>query len=40
MTQFRWAFNARLTEQFFDGGVFAYFCKNGDSGSLSGAAAC
>jgi len=32
--------NARLTEQTFDGGFFAGFCKKGDSGNLSGAAAC
>jgi len=33
-------FNARLTEQIFDGGFFACFCKKGDSGNLSGAAVC
>jgi hypothetical protein len=32
--------NARLTEQIFDGGFFACYCKKGDSGNLSGAAAC
>jgi hypothetical protein len=31
---------ARLTEQIFDGGLFAYFFKKGDSGNLSGAAVC
>jgi hypothetical protein len=30
--------NARLTEQIFDGGIFACFCKNGDSEHLSGGA--
>ncbi|MFT7688986.1 MAG: hypothetical protein ACI9FB_004352 [Candidatus Azotimanducaceae bacterium] len=34
------ATNARLTEQIFDGGFFACFCKKGDSGNLSGAAVC
>jgi len=32
--------NAQLTEQVFDGGFFACFCKKADSGNLSGAAAC
>tara|TARA_B100001059_G_C17639304_1_gene478517 strand:+ start:46 stop:165 length:120 start_codon:yes stop_codon:yes gene_type:complete len=32
--------NARLTEQIFGGGFFAAKRKKGDSGSLSGAAAC
>ncbi len=32
--------NARLTEQIFDGGFFACFCKKGDSENLSGAAVC
>jgi hypothetical protein len=30
--------NARLTEQIFDGGFYAYFCTKGDSGNFSGAA--
>jgi len=30
--------NAWLTEQIFDGGFFASFCKKGDSKNLSGAA--
>jgi len=34
------AFNARLTEQIFDGGFCAAFCTKGDSGNLSGGAAC
>tara|TARA_R110001583_G_scaffold151757_2_gene303630 strand:- start:3513 stop:3626 length:114 start_codon:yes stop_codon:yes gene_type:complete len=33
-------YNARLTEQIFDGGFCACFCTKGDSGNLSGAAAC
>tara|TARA_R110001583_G_scaffold194804_1_gene367148 strand:+ start:566 stop:691 length:126 start_codon:yes stop_codon:yes gene_type:complete len=33
-------YNARLTEQIFDGGFCAYFCTKGDSGNLSGAAVC
>jgi hypothetical protein len=32
--------NARLTEQIFDGGFCAYFYTKGDSGNLSGGAAC
>jgi len=30
--------NARLTEQFFDGGFCAYFCTKGDGEKLSGGA--
>jgi len=33
-------FNARLTEQIFDGGFCASVCTKGDSGNLSGAAVC
>ena len=33
-------YNARLTEQIFDGGFCAFFCTKGDSGNLSGAAVC
>ena len=32
--------NAALTEQIFDGGFCACFCTKGDSGNLSGGAAC
>src|SRR5690554_2094092 len=32
--------NARLTEQFFDGGFCASVCTKGGSGNLSGAAVC
>jgi hypothetical protein len=38
--RFFYSLNARLTEQIFDGGFCACFCTKGDSGNLSGAAAC
>jgi len=34
------SYNARLTEQIFDGGFCACFCTKGDSGNLSDAAVC
>jgi hypothetical protein len=31
-------YNARLTVQSFDGGIFAFLCKNGDKITKSGGA--
>jgi hypothetical protein len=39
-SEFFYSFNARLTEQIFDGGFCACFCTKDDSGNLSGAAVC